>query len=99
MIPFWHRGRVHGLIRRKLEGEPRYILPSAEELPDGHKPLFIPGSLGREIFLVEGYIDALAVAATGKSAVAVGGTWISDEQSKELRRLLPGRTTSTACRR
>jgi DNA primase len=24
VIPFWHRGRVQGLIRRKLEGEPKY---------------------------------------------------------------------------
>ena len=89
VIPFWSRGRVIFLIRCKLQGEPRYILPSSEDLPDGHKPLFIPSSLGCEIFLVEGFIDALAVAATGRSGVAVGGTWISDEQSKELRRLLP----------
>src|SRR5215217_6085217 len=89
VIPFWSRGRVLFLIRRKLQGEPKYILPSSEELPEGYKPLFIPGSLGCEIFIVEGFIDALAVAATGRSAVAVGGTWISDEQKVDLRRLLP----------
>ena len=89
VLPFWSRGRVLFLIRRKLQGEPKYILPSSKELPEGYKPLFIPGSLGCEIFLVEGFIDALAVAATGRSAVAVGGTWISDEQKVDLRRLLP----------
>src|SRR5829696_3371794 len=41
VIPFWSRGRVLFLIRRKLQGEPKYILPSSEELPDGYKPLFI----------------------------------------------------------
>jgi DNA primase len=46
IIPFWHRGRVMGLIRRQLEGEPKYILPKAEEFPGGHKPLFIPGPMG-----------------------------------------------------
>src|SRR5215212_10972968 len=37
VIPFWHRGRVLFLIRRKLRGEPKYVLPPAEELPDGYK--------------------------------------------------------------
>ncbi len=86
VIPFWHRGRVQGLIRRKLAGEPRYILPKAEEFPDGYRPLFIPGPLGREVFLVEGYIDALAT--TGRSAIAIGGTDISEAQSAELRKVL-----------
>jgi DNA primase len=35
VIPFWHRGRVQGLIRRKLEGEPKYLYPKAEEFPGG----------------------------------------------------------------
>jgi hypothetical protein len=48
VIPFWHRGRVEGLIRRRLEGEPKYILPTVEEFPDGHRPLFIPAPLKRE---------------------------------------------------
>jgi DNA primase len=89
VIPFWHRGRVQGLICRKLEGDPKYILPKAEEFPEGHRPLFIPGPLSRELFLVEGYIDAMAVAATGRTSVAVGGTIMSDAQSGELGRLLP----------
>ena len=86
VIPFWHRGRVQGLIRRNLAGEPRYILPKAEEFPSGYRPLFIPGPLGREIFLVEGYIDALAT--TGRSAIAIGGTDISEAQSAECRKVV-----------
>jgi hypothetical protein len=35
VIPFWNRGRVQGLIRRKLEGEPKYIYPETEEFPAG----------------------------------------------------------------
>jgi DNA primase len=89
IIPFWHRGRVMGLIRRQLEGEPKYILPKAEEFPDGYRPLFIPGPLGREIFLVQDYIDALAVTACGRSAIAIGGTDISEAQSAELRKVVP----------
>src|SRR5688572_21443100 len=91
VIPFWHRGRVQGLIRRKLAGEPRYILPKAEEFPGGYRPLFIPGTLGREIFLVEGYIDALST--TGRNAIAIGGTDISEAQSVELRKLISEEVT------
>jgi DNA primase len=89
VIPFWHRGRVHGIIRRKLEGEPKYIYPKAEELVDGHRPLFAPASTHGEVYIVEGIIDVLAIAATGKNAVAIGGTSISDAQADELNRL-PG---------
>ena len=86
IIPFWHRGRVMGLIRRQLEGEPKYILPKAEEFPDGYRPLFIPGPLDREIFVVEGYIDALAIAASDRSAIAIGGTDISEAQPRSCGR-------------
>ncbi len=89
VIPFWHRGRVQGLIRRRLEGEPKYLYPKAEEFPGDHRPLFIPGSTSREVFLVEGIIDTLAVAAAGRSAVAVGGTRLSDTQRAELAKILP----------
>jgi DNA primase len=88
VIPFWRHGRVVGLIRRKLEGEPKYILPNAQEFSEGHKPLFLPTPKGGEIFLVEGYIDALAVASTGRSAIAVGGTAISAALSAELQRVV-----------
>lgn len=87
VVPFWYRGRVQGLIRRKLEGEPKYLFPAAEEFPRGHKPLFIPGPVRAGAFLVEGIIDALALTATGESAVAIGGTGISREQLPELERL------------
>ncbi|MDQ3302563.1 MAG: CHC2 zinc finger domain-containing protein, partial [Actinomycetota bacterium] len=74
LIPFWSRGRVQGLIRRKLEGKPKYVLPRAEDFPDGRRPLFVPGGARGEVFLVEGYVDALVLVALGFDAVAVGGT-------------------------
>jgi DNA primase len=88
-IPFWTRGsRVAGVISRRYKGEPKYVLPNADKFPDGYRPLFIPAPLEGEIFLVEGYIDALVVAASGKSAIAVGGTDISEAQSAELRKII-----------
>jgi DNA primase len=89
VIPFWHRGRVKGLIRRKLRGEPKYIYPKLEDFPEGHRPLFIPGPVRAGAFLAEGIIDALAIAALGESAIAVGGTGISEVQMRGLRNI-PG---------
>jgi DNA primase len=89
VIPFWHRGRVRGLVRRKLEGEPKYLYPKREDFAGGYRPLFVPGTVGLGTFLVEGVVDALAVAALGQSVVAAGGTNISREQVEELRRI-PG---------
>lgn len=87
VIPFWHHGRIQGLIRRQLEGEPKYLLPKAEDFPSGHRPLFIPGSTHSDLYLVEGYVDALALAALGLSAIAPGGTGISELQRAEVERL------------
>ena len=84
IIPFWHRGSVQCLIRRKLKGKPKYVLPEKEEFPDGHRPLFIPGSAREGVVLVEGYVDALALAALGMDAAAIGGTGISTHQRDEL---------------
>lgn len=90
IIPFWHHGRVHGLIRRRLDGGPnKYLLPKKEEFPEGYRPLFVPGAARGEVFLVEGYIDALSATALGLRAIAVGGTGISPPQMKELKSL-PG---------
>jgi transcriptional regulator with XRE-family HTH domain len=89
IIPFWQRGRIWGLVRRKLEGEPKYVYPTREEFAGGHRPLFIPGPLRPDTLLVEGIIDALAASALGESVVAAGGTNISREHTEELRRI-PG---------
>jgi DNA primase len=89
-IPFWNRGRVHGIVRRKLEGEPKYVLPKKEDLPAGYRPLFVPGRVREGMFLVEGYVDALALAALGYGVAAVGGTYLNQKQLEELKRL-PGR--------
>jgi len=87
VIPFWNCGRVQGLIRRNRKGEPKYIYPKADEFAAGYRPLFVPGSLRADVFLVEGIIDALALAALGESVAAVGGTSISKPQMRELQRL------------
>jgi DNA primase len=42
------------------------------------------------MFLVEGYVDALALSALGYDVAAVGGTHPNREQLEELKRL-PGR--------
>jgi DNA primase len=89
VIPFWHRGRVQGLIRRKLKGEPKYLYPKAEEFPGGHRPLFVPASVSVGAYLTEGIVDALALAAIGEDAIAVGGTGMSSKQVRELDRV-PG---------
>ncbi len=73
-IPYWHRSRVLGIILRYLKGKPKYLLPPGNELPDGHKSLFMPGRIGQETYIVEGFIDALALDALGESAAATGGT-------------------------
>lgn len=87
ITPYWHRGRIHGLIRRQLTGEPRYLLPKAEDFPGGHKPLFIPSKTTGDIHLVEGFIDALSLEALGLNSVAIGGTGISEHQKAELLKL------------
>ena len=87
VIPFWHRGRVQGLVQRKLEGKPKYLYPEREAFSGGHRPLYVPDVMRPSVFLVEGILDALAVAALGESVVAIGGTKISREQAEELRSL------------
>jgi 5S rRNA maturation endonuclease (ribonuclease M5) len=78
---------VAGLIRRSLEGgERKYLLPRADEFPDKYRPLFIPGSARDGAFLVEGYVDALALSAMGMDAVAIGGTNPNEAQYKDLKR-------------
>jgi len=84
VIPFWLRGRVQGLIRRNIEGESKYLYPKAEEFPGGYRPLFIPASVSAGAFVAEGIVDALALAAIGEGAIAVGGTGMSRKQVREL---------------
>jgi DNA primase len=89
-IPFWNRGGVHGIVRRKLEGEPKYILPEKQDFPAGYRPLFVPGRVREGMFVVEGYVDSLALSALGYGVAAIGGTHPNQEQLAEIRRL-PGR--------
>lgn len=87
-IPLWYRGEVHGIIRRNLEGRPKYLLPRKEDLLDGYRSLFVPGNLGKSICLVEGFLDALALDLLGFSAVAVGGTEMSKVQLEDLKNMV-----------
>jgi DNA primase len=87
VLPYWHRGRTHGPIRRQMQGEPKYLLSKAEEFPNGNKPLFIPGSTAGDVHLVEGFIDALSLEALGMNAVAIGGTSANEHQKAELLKL------------
>jgi DNA primase len=89
VVPFWRSGRVQGLIRRKLEGEPKYLYPKAGEFPGGYRPPFVSGPVRAGTVLVEGILDALAATILGESAAAVGGTGISAEMARELDRF-PG---------
>jgi DNA primase len=91
-IPFWNCGCVHGIVRRKLEKDPnyKYLLPNKELFPLGYRPLFIPGRVREGMFVVEGYVDALALSALGYGVAAIGGTHTKKEQLAEIRRL-PGR--------
>ncbi len=86
IIPFWNGGRVQGFVRRNLTASPKYRLPKAEEFVTGYRPLFVPGPVRAGAFLVEGYVDALALSALGYSAIAIGGTAMSERQLKELGR-------------
>src|SRR5215813_2340934 len=79
-IPFFHLGRIHGLIHCSLQGEPKYVLPEAEDFADGYKPLFIPNSTHGDVHQVGDYLDALALAALGLSALAADRTGMSEEQ-------------------
>ena len=107
IIPFWNGGSVQGFILRNLEDDPDkekplYKLQKAEWFVSGYWPLFIPGSLGNWNYLVEDYVDALALAALGYPAIAVSGTSFGERQMEELHRLpgklyvLPGATKDGA---
>jgi DNA primase len=91
VIPYWSRGRAQGLIRRKLDKKPddKYLLPKKEEFPLGHRPLFVPGAVKDGMFLVEGFVDALALSVLGYGVAAVGGPHPNQEQLEELKRF-PG---------
>ena len=92
-IPFWRRGRIVGMVRRPVDHDgdgPKYVYSKKEEFAPGHRPLFIPGPLQKEVFVVEGILDSLSLVAIGKSAIAVGGTNLSVEQIMEVDKIASG---------
>jgi DNA primase len=87
-IPMWQWGKVVGIIKRKVLGAgPKYLVP------EGRKPLFIPGKMSPEIFVTEGYVDGLVLSACGRSALAIGGTNMSAAQKEDLARVRPEGST------
>jgi putative DNA primase/helicase len=86
-FPFLNRGRVKGVVLRRLDGEPKYCNPNAEDFPDAPKPLFNVGPGSGDIHLVEGPIDALSFAALDFRSVAICSTGISENQKAELQKL------------
>lgn len=60
-----------------------------ELFPLGYRPLFITGRVREGMYVVEGYVDALALSALGYGVAAIGGTHPNAEQLKELRQF-PG---------
>jgi hypothetical protein len=87
-IPFWNSGRIHGIIRR-TSGSSKYLAPKTEEMPLGRKPLMMKDPLRDEVvFLVEGFLDHLALSACGVPSVGIGCATPSASQIKDLRNLI-----------
>src|SRR5215217_367333 len=94
-VPYWDRtGRPQAIITRNLGSEsPKYQYPPIEEFASKTRPLMVFGpkiSSGKSLFLVEGPLDGLAVAATGATAIALGGNRMSITQRQESVELVSG---------
>jgi CHC2 zinc finger len=88
-IPFWNGGRVHGVVRRTFGDGAKYLAPKTEEMPLGRKPLMMKDPLRDEVvFLVEGFLDHLALSASGVPSVGIGCATPSASQIKDLRNLI-----------
>ena len=85
VIPFWHRGRVQGLIHRKLEGKPKYLYPKREEFPGAQAALHSRCYACRDFF-VEG-ISMPWPLRRSERARGHRRTNISHEQAGSSRRL------------
>jgi DNA primase len=79
-FPLTANKQMYCFVGRNIDDDPnapKYIAPKEENLPPGmtQQPLFVPAPIRKGgFYLVEGYIDALALAASGHQAVAIGGT-------------------------
>jgi DNA primase len=86
-IPLWHlNGNPIGVIRRRLdpEAKPKYLYPSGFKLRTHvwnlHRHL-----ASKQVALVEGSLDAVAMEDAGVPAIALLGSRLSDLQAKAIR--------------
>lgn len=82
--PVYHKGRVlYGLFEAR-EAERRQPLRAGEERPAAPTGA---GSLARELLLVEGYLDVIALSQAGITNVVAGcGTALTLDQARLVRR-------------
>jgi hypothetical protein len=77
-------GRIHGVVYRQLEHQPKYVYPPNSKVSDR---LFGYTTEGRDsVLLVEGAADAMACWEVGHEAWALFGAQISDRQVQLLHR-------------
>ena len=92
------RGRVHGFGARRMrenQGGAKYLNTSDGELYHKREVLFgidlarAPAAKGGRMILVEGYTDVLALHQAGiRNAVGIMGTSLTEEQIRELERVV-----------
>ena len=85
VIPFWHRGRVQGLIRRNWR-RAQVPIPEGRTVPERTQATVHPRVVPPGTFLVEGIVDALAGVALGRSTMAVAGRRSVRTRSRDLER-------------
>lgn len=69
------------------DAKPKYLNSPQTELFDKSKLLYSPSHVGKNLFLVEGYIDAIALSQHGMRAIAPMGTSISEHHLEDLWRI------------
>jgi len=89
IIPIYNnRGQIVGFSGRLLgDGQPKYKNTSNNKIFKKSSLLFgWPPEKGKDVFVVEGYMDVIKLFQLGCSAVAIMGTSLSDQQAKVLKR-------------
>jgi hypothetical protein len=92
-FPLTANKQTYCFVGRNIDDDPdapKYLAPKEANLPPGmtQQPLYQPAPIRKGgFFLVEGYIDAMAIAAAGHEAVAIGGTNPGELREQQLREL------------
>jgi DNA primase len=93
-IPYFdRRKRPQSIITRNFDGDPTYQYWPVEQFVGGRRGLMVFGGLPQRgtVPIVEGPFDALAVAAAGGCAIALGGSSISESQMRDLEGIVSDR--------